>query len=83
MKLLNNPDTAYLEYSPSMSKPGFFVFQTKFDLAHPECLIDALYRHSQREKKANGQPKIDEVDIHMITRDAIGAGWYKVSTSFL
>ncbi len=53
------------------------ILQRIFDLHSPKCLIDALYRHQLREKLPDGKPKIDETDIHMITREAIGAGQWR------
>ena len=32
-----------------------------------------------REKRPDGNPKIDETDIHMMIQESIGAGWLTVS----
>ena len=50
------------------------LLQEVLDVQSPQCLIDALYRHQMRERHPDGTPRIDETDIHMITREAIGAG---------
>ena len=52
----------------------FILLQEVLDTQSPQCLIDALYRQQIRERHPDGTPRIDETDIHMITREAIGAG---------
>ena len=50
------------------------IYQVVSDPQNPQCLTDALFRHQTREKLPNGNPKIDETDIHMMIQESIGAG---------
>ena len=50
------------------------IYQVVSDPQNPQCLTDALFRHQIREKLPNGNPKIDETDIHMMIQESIGAG---------
>ena len=52
------------------------------DPQNPKCLTDALFRHHRREKRPDGNPKIDETDIHMMIQESIGAGWLTVTHIF-